>query len=50
MGKELVYQNLECGNIHTTFEEMMAEGREMYDLDDSTNCLDWTDYYRLIEV
>ena len=47
---ELVYQNIECGNIHDTFEEMMREGAEMYDLGDPTNCLNWTDYYRLIEV
>ena len=47
---ELVYQNIECGNVHDTFEEMMREGAEMYDLGDPTNALDWTEYYRLIEV
>lgn len=46
----LVFQNIENGNIHFSFEEMMEEGRKMYDLGDSTNCLDWTDYYRMIEV
>jgi len=45
-----VYQNIECGNIHFTIKEMLAEAREMYDLDDDTNCVTIWDYYREIEI
>lgn len=39
------YQNIECGNIHKSFKEMMKEAIEMYDIDD-TNVLGWREYYK----
>ena len=46
----MVYQNIECGNIHETFAEMLEEGAEMYDLGDPTNCIPWTEYYQIIYI
>ena len=42
-----MYMNLENGNI-LTYEEMIKEGIELYDLDDETNALTWLEYYKRI--
>ena len=44
-----MYQNIECGNI-LTWEEMVQEGKELYDLFDDTNIIDWSEYYTEIET
>lgn len=45
-----VYLNIECGNYHTTFSEMLEEAAELYDLNDDTNVISWTEYYKIIEI
>lgn len=42
--EERVYMNKECGNI-LTLQEMIDEGRELYDLDDPTNLFAFGEYY-----
>ena len=41
------YRNRECGNL-LTFEEMLAEWKELYDGGDPTNPLGWMEYYTCI--
>ena len=47
-------QNIECGNIFPyTIEgliEMREEARELYDIDDPTNNVSISEYYKIIEV
>ena len=43
-----LYQNKECGNI-LTYDEMIAEFKEMYDGCDSTNPVSWTEYYEIFK-
>ena len=47
-------QNIECGNIfpYNTegIKEALAEGRELYDLEDDTNVFWLWDYYQIIEA
>ena len=44
---EKVYQNKECGNIHFTYDEMIKEAMELYDIGDPTNVNDWREYYEV---
>ncbi len=44
----MLYQNKEYGNV-LTFEEMRKEGKELYDLFDDTNAIDYTEHYAIIE-
>ena len=39
--------NLPIRNI-LTYEEMIKEGIELYDLDDETNALTWLEYYKRV--
>lgn len=45
-------QNIECGNIFPyTVEGLIAmreEARELYDIDDPTNTVNISEYYRII--
>lgn len=40
-----LYQNRECGNVHLTYDDMLREGAEMYDLGDPCNSCSWQEYY-----
>ena len=42
--KDTLWMNLEHGYL-LTYDEMIAEAREMYDLDDDTNACRWSMYY-----
>ena len=42
--KDTLWMNLEYGYL-LTYDEMIAEAREMYDLDDDTNACHWSMYY-----
>ena len=44
---EKVYQNKECGNIHFTYDEMIKEAMELYDIEDPTNPNNWKEYYEV---
>ena len=45
----LWYQNIENGNI-LTYQEMIQEGAELYDLNDDTNIYTYEDYYKKIYI
>ena len=42
--KNTLWMNLEYGYL-LTYDEMITEAREMYDLDDDTNACRWSMYY-----
>ena len=42
-----MFMNIENGNI-LTYDEMIKEGIELYDLDDETNVLTWLEYYKRV--
>lgn len=42
-----MFMNIENGNI-LTYDEMIKEGIELYDLDDETNTLTWLEYYKRV--
>lgn len=42
--KNTLWMNLEYGYL-LTYDEMVTEAREMYDLDDDTNACRWSMYY-----
>ena len=41
---ETYFMNKETGEL-LTYEEMIQQGIEEYDLFDETNCMNWEDYY-----
>ena len=43
-----MFMNIENGNV-LTYEEMIKEGIELYDLDDETNVLIWLEYYKRVQ-
>lgn len=43
------FMNNENGNI-LTWDEMMEEAAELYDLDDPTCPFGWDEYYTLVEM
>ena len=43
-----MFMNLQNGNI-LTYEEMIKEGIELYDLDDETNASTWLEYYERVQ-
>lgn len=40
----MLYMNVEYGNV-LTFDEMLKEAMELYDVDDDTNIVSYNEYY-----
>ena len=45
---ETYYQSKENGHL-LSYDEMLKEAAELYDLDDPTNSLEWSEYYEKVE-
>ncbi len=46
-----IYMNMEHGNVHLTYKEMIAEAVELYgDIDDDTSAESWERYYQEFEI
>lgn len=47
MKAKMYFINRETDELLTR-EQMLQEGAELYDLDDDTNGLEWTEYYEAV--